>query len=308
MFNDNSQTGGIIALAQYSNVFITDSNIRYTNIQQICRQHAIAGGINGQLMYSNSKVINVKISNSIITCKSSNLNTHTGGINAAIEQTNDYQQNNVIYDLQVISTSVQGGTHSGGLNGYNSYSTINISSVKVIYLNQQIRGNINYCGGLLGIVVYSTQVNIFSSSVAYSNFTLNAKYYNEIGVAIGKLFETQTTILNDVVISHIIHVIEGNCSSTGAFLGNIYSSNQQLRTQTQIYNSLIDSINIYSTTQYNFNNLISQCPNSAFGQIQISQTKSLGFSSINGVTIPNCEKVQVQQLGGNYYISDSGCI
>ncbi|CAL6055929.1 Hypothetical_protein [Hexamita inflata] len=306
IYTTGPQTGGIIGTANNSNVFVTDTILQFTNISQICKQHAVSGGINGQIINSSSRVINVKIRNSIIICNSSELNTHSGGINAVVECSNDYQQNVNVNDLQIFSNSIQ-YNHNGGLNGYIIKSTVNISQVKIMYLNLQSQGINNNCGGILGAVVFSYQVNIQNSCIQNSNFTLNA-YTNAAGAAICQQHETQSIIINNIVIRNIIFYIAGNSSSSGSFFSSIYSTNQQIRSLTQIQNSLIDSINIYSTAQFNYNNIISQCPNSAFGQIYISSTKSLGFSSINGVSIPNCEDVHVQLLDGSFFISDSGCI
>ncbi|CAL6040003.1 Hypothetical_protein [Hexamita inflata] len=301
------QTGGIIAMTNHSNISIISTDIQNSNLSQICKLFASLGGIQGEQYYTQSRIRNIKITNIILTGNSSILNSHISGVNGAQLYSDAFQENIQLLYINIQSNSI-GQSLNGGLNAYCVESNINIINIQLIFANQIINGIDSYGGGLLGAVVKS-KLYIINSQIQYTNISSNTNQSGIIGAAIGSLVECDITVFDNLQIHNVrIVMISGNSLTSGSFIGMQYSSNSQQPTQTYIRNSIIDSIYINTQSTRQQINLITQYPNVQYGTIQITSTKSIGISNINGAPIINCENVQVQLINGNNFISENGCI
>ncbi|CAL5978042.1 Hypothetical_protein [Hexamita inflata] len=141
------------------------------------------------------------------------------------------------------------------------------------------------------------------------NIQTNAVIHGVVGFIIG------FTSGNSIVLLDSIKIEYSACNITAdiVFLGSFAGSQQSWQSSAKVVikNSEIYSAQMYYQNQTKaFINFIIRIHGSELtnGLIQISSTKSLGFSSVNGVPVKNCEDVKVQYINGNNYVSDNGCI
>ncbi|CAL6115704.1 Hypothetical_protein [Hexamita inflata] len=305
-------SGGIIAFASYTQIIVTSVNVQNSNISQKYKQHASAGGLNGEFQNVKSSVNNSQVVNLNIICYSQEANAHIGGISSILISSQEIQQNVTVQYVMLLSQSISGQSHVGGIIGWNGNSSIvNISSGIVFAIQVQINGLSAYCGGMVGTVYFSNfYVNGFS--LQNSNLSANVTTDCVLGSAIGIQWRLSASyiILSSLNIKNVINNLIGNTAFSSAFIGTITAGHYSLDNSVDILNSEIYTIQINTQATINYINLIlrPQQADISDGSIKILNTKSLGFSSINNQNINPCENVKMQQINNQYYSSVNGCI
>ncbi|CAL5991404.1 Hypothetical_protein [Hexamita inflata] len=310
------RTGNITSVAMSTGVLLNAINcsvqIQYINIllstiTLITKQLTVAAGITGYALNSNLAIMNISTINSHINCSSLEYNSHSGTINALVQSTSEYLLNiqiqNIIITIFSFIDSYVGGL-IGWLNGLDS--SIIAAQIQGLSILSDGGGN-TMSGGFVGQIM-KTNITLQLSSITNSNISSKSISTSCTGSVLGNVQDIQIVVIDNVNLVNIINNNIGNYVFSGSFIGR-YTSNIS-SSLTQITNSAIFSIQIhYSAYNYKYINLIfGVVPALNTNIISTASTKSLGFSSINGITISNCENVQVQNINGNNFISENGCV
>ncbi|CAL6045549.1 Hypothetical_protein [Hexamita inflata] len=314
--NTTRQSSGVLSFVYYSNVKISKTSIQDSNITMISNlDKAATGGIIGWLLYSSSIQKYIEIQNVSQYIYSLQHNSHSGGFNSVVDQSVDYQYNNIISN-SVINTINGSASYSGSINGYVAGSNVYYVNIQASYVTLISSSTFtNYCGGLVGIVtsfgvvLKESQLEIDGSRVFNVNIRITTVHNGVAGSVIGFITQNSNITINNIKVQSSTNNITAKFVFAGSFAGSQWS--QSNNSFVKITNSEIYSVKIYyqNQTTISINFIICpQFPELTNSLIQISSTKSLGFSSINGISVSNCENVQVQQINGNNFISENGCL
>ncbi|CAL6009954.1 Hypothetical_protein [Hexamita inflata] len=308
-------SSGVLSFTNFSQVSISNVNLELSNITMISYKKAATGGIIGWLIRSNSTQIKNSVNNIIFISNSQNNWTHSGGISAIIDQSFDYQTENIVKYITFQNINeTNTASYVGGINGYVQRAIAILTNIQVQKILIILNSQYNYCGGIIGIArLYDqsaqSQITISGASVISTNMSISSQCDGVIGSGFGIITENVNVTIDNLKIYSSIINISAKSVYAGSFAGTQYSSSSQ--TLIKISNSQIYSVQINYQNQTNvYINLIlrQQLQSLTNGLLYISSTKSLGFSSINGVTVSNCENVQAQLVNGNNFISENGCI
>ncbi|CAL6096572.1 Hypothetical_protein [Hexamita inflata] len=269
-FYDKSQTQSII-----KNIYIDHTIINaYSQIQE-----AYTAGIIAITFSCNETVTNIKIYNSKLYCTGKN-HLRTGGIYAVIE---NYAFSNV-YNIHLYNTEV-------------------FANFEALTKSQDV-----LCAGVFGIV--STNANVIIKSSILSNVNI-----------------TVTGLTNAAYVSAIIGLQRGNVTIIDVDIKNIGLSSSSVNNYVSSivggyrpYSNNSDTLNIVNTniqtvtilTQNSTTNSIKQLiaynpPQYYNFTIQVQRSQSIGYSSINGVRINNCDQLKAIIVNNEYLITNSGC-
>ncbi|CAL5972246.1 Hypothetical_protein [Hexamita inflata] len=151
------------------------------------------------------------------------------------------------------------------------------------------------------------------SSVRNSNITsevqkshIDTNYNCVVGGAVGYIYQSIAQLMD-------VQSINNNLNSSGyityvsALIGSVrgYSSSNNVMLQ----NSVVQSVNIWyfsTISLYGFV-LEVQTPPTTQITINIIKTYSTGISTVNGVQIANCAKIEAMIVNGAYVIPVNGC-
>ncbi|CAL5977692.1 Hypothetical_protein [Hexamita inflata] len=314
--DDIRLSSGVISFTNVSQVSISNVDLEFLNITMISYQKAATAGIIGWLICSNSTQIQNTVFNITQTCNSQNNWAHLGGVNAIIDQSQDNQQDNIVkYIVQQNTNQTNICSFVGGINGYVQGAISTLTNIQVKYITALLYSQqSSYCGGIIGILrLYNqtalSQILILGGSVINTNLSVISGIDGVIGSVYGTITDNVNITIDSLLIKTSIINITAKSVWAGVFAGTQYSSSSL--SNIKISNSQIYSVQIYYRNQTNvFINFImrQQLQSQANGLMYISSTKSLGFSSVNGIPVSNCENVQVQLINGNNFISENGCI
>ncbi|CAL6046352.1 Hypothetical_protein [Hexamita inflata] len=306
---------GVLADSINSSILVKYISVIQSIITSTARQLSAAAGITGYLLNSNSTIRNINTINIFLNCTSLEWNSHSGAINSIVQDSCETMLNILIQYINIITHSLN-DSYVGGITGWQNANYSSISAVQVQWLTIQTTSDINVIsGGFIGqlkINYIILQLLSISNSNISSQTRHNNYGYCYTGSIIGKGIDITTFVIDNVKAQNIINNNVGYMVFSGAFIGALQTDTHIVANSLiKIMNSEINSIQIYYTAyNYKLINIILglTTPATNVNTIQISSTKSLGFSSVNGVSIGNCENVQVQQINGNYQISENGCI
>ncbi|CAL6015231.1 Hypothetical_protein [Hexamita inflata] len=317
------QSSGVLSFVNHSDIRILKTNIQDVNISIISNLNkASTSGIIGWLLYSNSTQKSIQILNVYQNSYSLNNNSHSGGFNSIVDQSIDYQYSNqianstIITVCQVYNPLQYSYSFTGSMNGYIAGSNVQFINFKALFINITTNGSrASYGGGLVGkitdsgVAIKESSLIIYGGEIYNLNIASKAIVNGVAGSVIGFATGNSNITIDSIIINNAINNVTAQSVFAGSFAGS--QASQQSYAFVKITNSEIYSVKIYYQNQtlvlINFI-LRPQLAELTNGLIQISSTKSLGFSSINGIPVSNCENVQVQYINGNNYISENGCI
>ncbi|CAL6058909.1 Hypothetical_protein [Hexamita inflata] len=320
--NTIRQASGVLSFVYHSQIQISKTSIQGVNITMISNLNkAATGGITGWLLFSNSTQKQIEIIDIYQLSNSLEYNSHSGGFNSIVDQSYDQQFNNTISNSVIITINQVynplGSTaysYTGSVIGYTVGSSILLQNMLALQMNLTSNGVIgSYCGGLVDIITgyndIKTQLTLIYNDIFNINIVSISTVDAVAGSAIGFITYNSNITIDQLIIHNTIINVSAKYVFAGSFAGSQWS--QYNNSFVQIFNSEIYSVQIFYQNQMStFINLIlrPQWPLLTNSQIKISSTKSLGFSSINGIPVSNCENVQVQYINGNNFISESGCV
>ncbi|CAL6048295.1 Hypothetical_protein [Hexamita inflata] len=305
-YSAQANSAGVIAVVTQSNITVDDMYIKYSTIGSNCRQSVATGAIIGFMQSVFSQISNVNVLNNTIGGYSLEQQVCTGGVNGKLSASNDYQFNVSIQKVGINSISTQNSSFISGQNGYARQSTVNLAKVTILAINISTNSRDTYCGGFLGLSS-SCKIYLSTSQISSTRLTAQATVDCVIGSAIGFVTDNSNATIDCVKIMNVLNQLVAHRVFSGSFFGSVLttvSSSQTIVANSEVYSVYIN----YAATISIASVLLSlQYPAVSSGYLSVANTKSLGFSSINGVLIGNCEAVIVQNISGNNYLSQTGC-
>ncbi|CAL6081448.1 Hypothetical_protein [Hexamita inflata] len=293
----------------------------YLNISQIIIQNAIvysyskdmqsfAAGIGGYQSGNSSYLDTIRIIKSNITSISYIL-SYVSGINAYLQSMNE-----TILDIQVQGTYLnstnidiqigKGISNIGSIYGFVQSSNTTTINCKISTTNIQGYNNeAIYMGGLVGYYSY-TNSTLVDSSVTDCNLSANTQSKDTVvGGVVGYYVRSNVTIFDTNVSNLILQsftVAGVHCSSLIA-AALAFGSNSLIIQNSNVYSITI----LYSGTNVHVNFFVNY-QTKLLTQIQtaVINSQSLGFSTINGIAVTNCQ-FQIRNDTINYQINYDGC-
>ncbi|CAL6084364.1 Hypothetical_protein [Hexamita inflata] len=300
---------GVLAHVSFSQISVFDIQIDSLHIQTISQQKAAVGGVTGILINSSIISQNIKVLNIQQYSNSVNNWTYFGTVNAYIEFSND-TQSEIFVKYCMMNTSQTNVAAIGAINGYILNSNVQIKSILVQYVNISVaKSQYSYAGGIIGIIQKYNVIEIQGCTIQNINIQSTSSIHGVVGFIMGFISGNSILIFDSVNIFFATSNITADTVFSSSFAGSQQS--QLSSANVTIINSQIYSAQIqYQNQTQALIHFIIRPQSSALihGLIQIQSTKSLGFSSINGVPVKNCEDVKVQYINGNNIITDNGCI
>ncbi|CAL6039439.1 Hypothetical_protein [Hexamita inflata] len=269
----------------------------------------------GSLNYrSNSTIKNINLYNTTISAESQYLSAYSGGITAV-----SYSSQNYLTNIQIINSKIfcigYNYLRIGGINAVIQYSNSYLNNVQITNLQLNATSTNNnkeynlLCGGIMGGQwIFSnteiTTVNVRNLYILATGLIKQVYAASIIGVS------TDNTTIQDLLICNIFINLSGVNIDTSSFIAGFYPS-QTYKTKLLLYNANIQSvtINTYNSTQNNINYIISSASSLKDSEVQIEVKNSLssGYSSINGIRITNCDQLQILDVNNIYQVTKSGC-
>ncbi|CAL6090228.1 Hypothetical_protein [Hexamita inflata] len=309
--SNQSSGSGITSQLLVTQIKMSQIQIQNTQIFSVSlNKESFAAAINCIQTNNNSYLDTIMVIRSNIISISS-IYSYVSGINAHIVQMNE-----TILDVQIQMTNLNasnikmqidfGTSKIGGIYGYVSNSNTTTINCKV--LTTYIYGYNNmaiYMGGLVGQYT-CTNSTLINSYVTDSNLTARTvRYDSVVGGAVGFYVNSNVTLYDTNVSNLILQSFTAISVYCGSFFGaaQAHGNNQLI-----IQNSNTFSITIYSGgSPININFLVFyQTKGLTEIQTQVINSQSLGFSTINGVSVTNCV-FKVVNDGISYQINDNGC-
>ncbi|CAL6064008.1 Hypothetical_protein [Hexamita inflata] len=298
-----------------NNIILSNSTIIAISSNTIIEVSVIASGLIGLDNYlqiddannciSNININNIKIENTTIQSVSEFKEAYVSGIQAV-----SFNSQNRVSNVNIINTNMScsgqkylriGGIYAAASYAFSRLNDIKISNSNFNAISKQESTNsydILY-GGIVGVLWVYSNMELLSSTIKNVNFT-NTGMIGLVQAAtiIGQSQGNVT--LSDLQLKNNIIKTSGTIIYTSAIIGQFipYSATNNINSLI-ILNSNIQSITMLtqnSSIQYiQFIAFISSFLDT---QITIQNSNSLGFSSVNGIRINNCESLQVINVNG----------
>ncbi|CAL6107650.1 Hypothetical_protein [Hexamita inflata] len=307
--SNESSSSGISSQLTTTMLQLSQIVIYNTQIFAISKyKQSFAAGICSTQKSNTSYIDSISVFGSNITSISttysfaSAVNAHISGMNETIIQvevlmTTLNSQNNQLGDCSNI----------GGIYGLVELSNTNTTSCKVITSQfTALNTNAVYMGGLVGYYSF-TNSTLVDSSITDSN--LSARTVNKdtvVGGAIGFYVSSNVTLFDTNVSNLVLQSFSVSSVYCSSLIGTV-------RSQYSYNKLIILNSNAYSIqTEYGGSSILAnflvQFQTKGMTQIQtsISNSQSLGFSSMNGVALTNC-LFQIRNNTTSYQINDDGC-
>ncbi|CAL6090292.1 Hypothetical_protein [Hexamita inflata] len=268
-----SYAAGICSFQSSNTSYINSISVTESNISSI-GYYSFVSAINSYIIEMNETILTVKVL-----------------------MTNMYSPNNQIdYGYSII----------GSIYGLTQYSNTNTTNCKVIasQLNA-LNNNAIYMGGLIGC--YS-QVNatLVDSSITDSNISGRAVIKDSVvGGVVGYYVNSNVTLFD----TNVSNLILQSFTAVSVYCGSLIGAAQAKgNSQLTIQNSNTYSISVQYSGSPIFVNYLAFVSTKSVNdiQIQVTNSQSLGFSTINGVAVTNCV-FKVVNDGISYNINDNGC-
>ncbi|CAL6005945.1 Hypothetical_protein [Hexamita inflata] len=312
--SEGSSSSGFSSSLSNTMLQLSKIVIQYTEIFAISKlQLSFAAGICNNQNNASSYIDHVHVSRANITSISTTY-SFASAINAHVSRMNETILQVEVMMTQINSTNInstvvinQGYSNIGAIYGFVGYSNTNITNCKVITSQfTALNNNAVYLGGLIGQYSFSNST-LIDSSITDSN--LSARTVNKdtvVGGAIGFQVSSNVTLF-DINVSNLILL---SFSTSSVFCSSFIGAAQSYDPINKliIYNS-----NVYSIqTQYGGSNITAnflvyfQTKYLSQIQTQISNSQSLGFSSMNGAPIANCV-FKIRNDTTTYQVNDDGC-
>ncbi|CAL6047491.1 Hypothetical_protein [Hexamita inflata] len=309
-----------------SQIAIYNSTIRANSINTLVELSVLAAGIIGIDNYYNYKgnqngntftnINNIKIANTTIKAYSQFQESYAAGIHAW-----SYQSFNQVSNINIINTNIScsGIKHlrNGGIYAvlYYSFSKLNginiiSSSLNADTIQDPINANFNiYSGYIMGTQWIQSNIELFSTHISNSNISTTGNIYVVQAACLIGVVRGNTSI-QDIQISNIFMNLSGTIIVASTLISS-FDHNLQYMNYLTIYNMNVQTVTmITQNSVQNQIKFIASSFNSLSDSkitITIKNSMSLGYSSVNGNRIQNCDQLQILDVNNVYQVTDRGC-